>query len=80
MIVNATEFKTRAGKYLELVGKEDIVITRNGKEVAMLVPIRKEGTPNADFLYGLLSETENKDITTAQIRDERITKKYGSAD
>jgi prevent-host-death family protein len=80
MIVNATEFKTRAGKYLEIVDKEDIVITRNGKEVAKLVPIKKQGSPNADFLYGLLAESKNKDMTKKQIRDERIQEKYGDID
>lgn len=78
MIVNATEFKTRAGKYLEIVDKEEIVITRNGKEVAKLIPIKKQGTPNADFLYGLLADSENKDITVEQIRSERIKEKYGN--
>ncbi|MDI6603822.1 MAG: type II toxin-antitoxin system prevent-host-death family antitoxin [Thermoanaerobacteraceae bacterium] len=80
MIVNATEFKTRAGKYLEIVEKEEIIITKNGKEVAKLVPIIKNGTQNADFLYGLLSDFENKDITKKQIRDERINKKYENID
>jgi prevent-host-death family protein len=80
MIVNATEFKTRAGKYLEIVDKEDIVITRNGKEVAKLIPIKKQGSPNADFLYGLLADSKNKDITKKQLRDERIQEKYGDID
>lgn len=80
MIVNATEFKTRAGKYLEIVEKEEIIITRNGKEVAKLVPIIKQGTPNADFLYGLLSNFESKDVTKKQIRDERVNKKYENID
>ena len=31
MIVTATEFKTNFGKYLDLISKEDIFITRNGK-------------------------------------------------
>ncbi len=80
MIVNATEFKTRAGKYLEIVDKEEIVITRNGKEVAKLIPIRKQGTPSADFLYGLLADSGKKDITVDQIRDERIKEKYEDID
>lgn len=80
MIVNATEFKTRAGKYLGIVDKEEIVITRNGREVAKLVPIKNEGTPNADFLYGLLADSPNKDITKKQIREERIKEKYGDID
>lgn len=80
VIVNATEFKTRAGKYLELVDKEEIIITKNGREVAKLVPFKKQGTPNADFLYGLLANHENKDITKNEIRDERIKRKYGDID
>jgi prevent-host-death family protein len=80
MVVNATEFKTRAGKYLEMVDKEEIIITRNGKEVAKLIPIKKEGTPNADFLYGLLADCDNKDITKDQIRSERMKQKYENID
>jgi prevent-host-death family protein len=80
MIVNATEFKTRAGKYLEIVDKEDIIITRNGKEVAKLTPIKKQGSPNADFLYGLLADSKNKGITKKQLRDERIQEKYADID
>ncbi len=37
MTVTATEFKTNFGKYLELVSKEDIFITRNGKIIAKIV-------------------------------------------
>lgn len=33
MAVTATEFKANFGKYLELVTKEDIFITLNGKTV-----------------------------------------------
>ena len=33
MVVTATEFKANFGKYLELVTKEDIFITLNGKTV-----------------------------------------------
>ena len=81
MIVNATEFKTRVGKYLEIVDREEIIITRNGKEVAKLIQVKKQGTsPNADFLYGLLSGSKDKDITSEQIRDERIKEKYGDID
>lgn len=81
MIVNATEFKTRAGKYLEIVVKEEIIITRNGKEVAKLIPVKKQGiSPNADFLYGLLSDYKDKNITGEQIRSERIKEKYGYID
>lgn len=80
MIVNATEFKTRAGKYLELAETEDIVITRNGKEVAKLVPIKKQGTPNADYLYGLMADSNSKDTTPEEMKAERIKHKYEGND
>lgn len=38
MIINATQFKMRVGKYLKLAEKQEIIITKNGKEVAKLVP------------------------------------------
>jgi prevent-host-death family protein len=33
MIITATELKANLGHYLELVAKEDIVITPNGKRI-----------------------------------------------
>jgi len=35
--VTATNFKTNFGKYLDLVGNEEIYITKNGINVAILV-------------------------------------------
>lgn len=37
MIVTATEFKSNFGKYMDMVGKEDIFITRNGKTIAKVI-------------------------------------------
>ena len=79
MIVNATEFKAYTGKFLDLVNTEEIIITRNGREVAKLVPIKKTGTPNADFLYGLLADNTNKDMTAKEIREERLSMKHGNS-
>ena len=42
MVVTATEFKTNFGKYLELIAKEDIFITRNGKMVAKVVNLSRK--------------------------------------
>ncbi|NSW93052.1 MAG: type II toxin-antitoxin system prevent-host-death family antitoxin, partial [Firmicutes bacterium] len=40
MIVNATEFKNKVGKYLEIVNRqEEVIISRNGKQIAKLIPI-----------------------------------------
>lgn len=43
MKVNSTEIKNNFGKYLRLSAKEDIVITKNGRDVAKLVSY-EEGT------------------------------------
>ncbi|WAM34671.1 type II toxin-antitoxin system Phd/YefM family antitoxin [Caldicellulosiruptor morganii] len=77
MIVNATEFKMRVGKYLKLAEKEEIIITKNGRQVAKLTPIRKSGTSAVDFLYGLLENYSNKDIDVKQLRNERLKKYEG---
>jgi len=37
MFVTATEFKTNFGKYLDLIAREEIFITRNGRAIAKLV-------------------------------------------
>jgi prevent-host-death family protein len=39
MKVNSTELQNNFGKYLMLAGKEDIIITRNGMEIAILSSI-----------------------------------------
>ena len=51
MIITATEFKMNMGKYLNLVSREDIIITKNGHAIAKLV------NPNVsavDSIRGLL--------------------------
>lgn len=40
MIVSSTELQNNFGKYLMLAAKEDIIITRNGTEIARLTAIR----------------------------------------
>ena len=37
MMINTTDLQNSFGKYLVLVEKEDIVITKNGKSVAKLI-------------------------------------------
>ncbi|UQZ88043.1 type II toxin-antitoxin system prevent-host-death family antitoxin [Deltaproteobacteria bacterium Smac51] len=49
MIITSTEFKTNIGKYLDLVDREEIIITRNGKRVAKLV----DATDKSDLVKAL---------------------------
>ena len=70
MIVTATEFKTNFGKYPDLIAKEDIFITRNGKTVAKVVSTQISAV---DSLRGILKEAPS-DINMDFLREERLTK------
>ena len=70
MVVTATEFKANFGKYLELIAKENIFITRNGKTVAKVVNPQISAV---DSLRGMLSNISS-DIDTDSLREERLLK------
>lgn len=70
MIVTATEFKTNFGKYLEMIAKEDIFITRNGKTVAKVVNPQVSAV---DSLRGMLKDIPS-DIDLNSLREERLSK------
>lgn len=70
MIVTATEFKTNFGKYLEIIAKEDVFITRNGKTVAKVVNPHSSAV---DSLRGMLKNAPS-DIDTNSLREERLLK------
>lgn len=68
MVVTSTEFKTNLGKYLDLVGTEDIFITRNGKTVAKVI---NPHVSAVDSLLGILSNTPS-DTTAKDVRESRL--------
>lgn len=70
MIVTATEFKTNFGKYLDMIAKEDIFITRNGKTIAKVVNPQFSAV---DSLRGIL-KTVPSDINLNSLREERLSK------
>ncbi|MBD5104398.1 MAG: type II toxin-antitoxin system Phd/YefM family antitoxin [Ruminococcaceae bacterium] len=74
MIVTATEFKTNFGKYLELIAKEDIFITKNGKTVAKVVNPQVSAV---DSLRGLLKNAP-QDLDLDSLREERILRYEGN--
>lgn len=70
MIVTATEFKTNFGKYLDMIAKEDIFITRNGKIIAKVVNTQISAV---DSLRGMLKDAP-ADLDLDSIREERLSK------
>lgn len=70
MIVTATEFKTNFGKYLDMVTKEDIFITRNGKTIAKVINPQVSAV---DSLRGMLKNVSS-DIDMDSLREERLSK------
>ena len=74
MLITATEFKTNIGKYLTLVNEEEIIITKNGKGIAKLSPLKEDKVKMVESLFGIIPN----DMTLEQAREERL-KKYESA-
>ena len=70
MIITATEFKTNLGKYLEMAMKQDIFITKNGKNIARLTSPTVNKLAVLDSLVGIVSEGSVMDEET--IRKERL--------
>lgn len=76
MQVNATEFKNRVGKYLEIADKEEVFIFKNGKKLYKLVSVPIEEPSITKRLIGVLKDSGvDSDITAIEIKNERL-KKY----
>lgn len=70
MVVTATEFKTNLGKYLDLLDKEDIYVTRNGKTIAKVINPRISAV---DSLRGMLKHV-SEDPDKETLRNERLSR------
>ena len=70
MIVTTDEFKTNFGKYLDMLTKEDIFITRNGKTIAKVINPHFSAV---DSLRGMLKNVPS-DIDLDSLREERLSK------
>ena len=71
--VTATDFKANFGKYLNLVGREDIGITKNGRNIAVLTAPHKENW--IDEITGIIPPVTDDEIDS--LRLERLLKKHG---
>ena len=71
MSITATELKQNLGYYLALAATENIYITKNGKEIAVLSDPRKE---KLQFLQSLKGIIPNDGKTLEDYRNERLAK------
>jgi prevent-host-death family protein len=70
VLITVTELKENIGKYLALADSEDIIITKNGKQVAKLTTIKSSGLLT-DSLIGVIP---NPTVEPARLREERLAR------
>lgn len=73
----ATEMQNNFGKYLSLVmAGQEIIVTKNGKEVGRFVPKDAAVSYLTDSLTGILKEDYDLD----EVKAESMREKYGAVD
>ena len=76
-IATATQMQNNFGKYLNLVIEgQEVIVTKNGKEIGRLVPKNTVVSYLTDSLTGIIKNEYSLD----DIKTERLLKKHGSAD
>ena len=74
--VTTADLAANLGKYLSLAGREEIRITKNGKDIALLTaPQAKRSW--VDDISGIIP---NADIAAKAIKAERLAQKYEGLD
>ena len=73
----ATEMQNNFGRYLSIVmGGNEVIVTKNGKEVGRFIPKDAAVSYLTDSLTGILKGDYDHD----QAREERLKEKYEAAD
>lgn len=73
----ATEMQNNFGRYLSIVmGGNEVIVTKNGKEVGRFIPKDAAVSYLTDSLTGILKGDYDLD----QARKERLKEKYEAAD
>lgn len=71
MTITATEFKKNLGKYLDLALREDIIISKNGKECVVL---KRKNSSSFEYLDGLLKDCvyDDSDVNQNNLKWGRL--------
>ena len=70
MYINATEFRSNVGKYLELMQKEDVYIMKHGKPIGVLSASETTKQRLIDSLTGSLKYDGNpEDLLEKRLDD-----------
>ena len=73
----ATEMQNNFGRYLTIVsGGKEVIVTKNGKEVARLIPRNAAVSYLTDSLSGILKG----DVDLRKAKGERLREKYETSD
>ncbi len=73
----ATEMQNNFGRYLALVqGGNEVIVTKNGKEIGRFIPKTKAVSYLTDSLTGILSN----ELDIEQEKNERLMEKYEITD
>ena len=73
----ATAMQNNFGRYLNLVmSGQEIIVTKNGKEVGRFIPKKAAVSYLTDSLTGMLKEKND----LAKIKEEDLKAKYGIVD
>lgn len=76
MVITATELKGNLGKYLELADREDIYVTKNGRQIAKLTNTRSDRKREVQEIFDAFDALELNDLPS---REEARSKRLGIA-
>ncbi|MFD2446630.1 type II toxin-antitoxin system prevent-host-death family antitoxin [Bacillus sp. CGMCC 1.16607] len=80
MIINSTELQNNFGKYLMLAAQEDIIITRNGTEIAKLSAVREASAVNAPIAEQVHEKAQEYSIDGKKASFEEFMKLYNESE
>ena len=70
MHVTTGDFKANIDYYLSIIKNEDIIVTKNGKRIARIIPEEDDPVENAKSLFGILPSN----ISIDEIKTERMNR------